>query len=55
MKYHNKKKLKKDKIKKMRKAHWDKYKQTFFKNMKQNWKEMKIYIKLPALKIKKMK
>ena len=43
MKYHNKKKLKKDKIKKMRKAHWDKYKQTFFKNMKQNWKEMKIY------------
>ena len=43
MKYHNKKKIKKDKIKKMRKAHWDKYKQTFFKNLKQNWKEMKIY------------
>ena len=43
MKYHNKKKGKKDKIKKMRKSHWDKYKETFFKNLKQNWRDMKIY------------
>ena len=43
LKYHNKKKLKKDKIKEMRKKHWDKYKITFFKNLKQNWKDMKIY------------
>jgi len=43
LKYHNKKKVKKDKIKKMRKKHWDNYKNTFFKNLKQNWREMKIY------------
>ena len=43
LKYHNKKKIKKDKIKKMRKKHWDNYKITFFKNLKQNWKDMKIY------------
>ena len=43
MKYHNKKKVKKDKIKKMRKKHWDNYKAIFFKNLKQNWKDMKIY------------
>ena len=43
MKYHNKKKAKKDKIKQMRKKHWDNYKITFFKNLKQNWKDMKIY------------
>ena len=27
----------------MRKRHWDSYKITFFKNLKQNWKDMKIY------------
>ena len=43
LKYHNKKKVKKDKIKEMRKKHWDNYKITFFKNLKQNWKDMKIY------------
>jgi len=43
MKYHLKKKSKKDKIKKCRKNYWDKYKTTFFKNLKQNWREMKIY------------
>ena len=43
MKYHLKKKLKKDKIKKCRKNYWDKFKTTFFKNLKQNWREMKIY------------
>ena len=43
MKYHNKKKVKKDKIKEMRKKHWDNYKIIFFKNLKQNWKDMKIY------------
>ena len=43
LKYHNKKKVKKDKIKKMRKKHWDNYKETFFKNLKQNWRDMKIY------------
>ena len=43
LKYHNKKKVKKDKIKKMRKKHWDNYKNTFFKNLKQNWRDMKIY------------
>ena len=43
MKYHLKKKAKKDKIKLCRKNYWDKYKKTFFKNLKQNWREMKIY------------
>ena len=43
MKYHLKKKSKKDKIKKCRKNYWDKYKTTFFKNLKQNWREMQIY------------
>ena len=43
MKYHLKKKEKKDKIKLCRKNYWDKYKKTFFKNLKQNWREMKIY------------
>ena len=43
MKYHLKKKSKKDKIKKCRKNYWDKFKTTFFKNLKQNWREMKIY------------
>ena len=43
MKYHNKKKVKKDKIKEMRKKHWDIIKITFFKNLKQNWRDMKIY------------
>ena len=43
MKYHLKKKSKKDKIKQCRKNYWDKYKSTFFKNLKQNWREMKIY------------
>ena len=43
LKYHNKKKVKKDKIKKMRKKYWDNYKNIFFKNLKQNWRDMKIY------------
>ena len=43
MKYHNKKKIKKDKIKLCRKKYWDSYKIKFFKNLKQNWKDMKIY------------
>ena len=43
MKYHNKKKIKKDKIKKIRKKYWENYKITFFKNLKQNWRDMKIY------------
>ena len=43
MKYHNKKKNKKDIIKKIRKKYWDNFKITFFKNLKQNWRDMKIY------------
>ena len=43
MKYHLKKKEKKNKIKLCRKKYWDKYKSTFFKNLKQNWREMQIY------------
>ena len=43
MKYHLKKKSKKDKIKKCRQNYWNKYKTTFFKNLKQNWREMQIY------------
>ena len=51
MKYHNKKKVKKDKIKEMRKKHWDSIKIAFFKNLKQNWREMKIY-KIVSIKEK---
>ena len=51
MKYHNKKKVKKDKIKEMRKKHWDNIKIAFFKNLKQNWREMKIY-KIVSIKEK---
>ena len=51
MKYHNKKKVKKDKIKEMRKKHWDNIKITFFKNLKQNWRDMKIY-KIVSIKEK---
>ena len=43
MKYHLKKKTKKDKIKLCRKKYWDSFKTTFFKNLKQNWLDMKIY------------
>ena len=43
MKYHLKKKSKKDKIKLCRKKYWDSFKLTFFKNLKQNWRDMKIY------------
>ena len=43
MKYHLKKKSKKDKIKKCRQNYWNKYKTIFFKNLKQNWREMQIY------------
>ena len=43
MKYHLKKKSKKDKIKLCRKKYWDSFKTTFFKNLKQNWLDMKIY------------
>ena len=43
MKYHLKKKSKKDKIKKCRQNYWNKYKTNFFKNLKQNWREMQIY------------
>ena len=43
MKYHLKKKSKKDKIKLCRKKYWDSYKTTFFNNLKQNWLDMKIY------------
>ena len=43
MKYHLKKKAKKDKIKLSRKKYWDSFKITFFKNLKQNWRDMKIY------------
>ena len=43
MKYHLKKKAKKDKIKLCRKKYWNSFKTTFFKNLKQNWLDMKIY------------
>jgi hypothetical protein len=43
MKYHLKKKSKKDKIKTCRKNYWDNYKKTFFRNLKQNWRDMKIF------------
>ena len=43
MKYHLKKKSKKDKIKTCRKNYWDNYKKIFFRNLKQNWRDMKIY------------
>ena len=43
MKYHLKKKSKKDKIKKCRQNYWNKYKTIFCKNLKQNWREMQIY------------
>ena len=43
MKYHLKKKSKKDKIKLVRKKYWDKYKSIFFRNLKQNTREMQIY------------
>ena len=43
MKYHLKKKSKKDKIKKCRQNYWNKYKTIFFKNLKQNWREMQLY------------
>jgi hypothetical protein len=43
MKYHLKKKSKKDKIKTCRKNYWDNYKKIFFRNLKQNWRDMKIF------------